>query len=135
MRIIRLTINESDTQKDVEIIINCPRIDAQLNRLINQIKQFELTLTGKRNDTTYILSISDLFYFESVDNKTFLYDEKDVYQSDLKLYELEQLVQNTNFIRISKNLIVNTSYIENVRALFNGKFEAILLNGEKVIVN
>jgi DNA-binding LytR/AlgR family response regulator len=58
-----------------------------------------------------------------------------VYESDMYLYEIENMLTGTHFIRISKNLIVNTALIESVRALFNGKFEASLTNGEKVIVN
>ncbi|MCZ2258279.1 LytTR family DNA-binding domain-containing protein [Sporosarcina sp. G11-34] len=135
MRIIRITIDESEKHDEVEIIIKCPRIDERLARLIKQIKHYEITLTGKREAQTYLLASGELYYFESVDNKSFLYNQKEVYESDLKLYELEQLVEGTHFIRISKNLIVNTTYIESVRALFNGKFEATLTNKEKVIVN
>ena len=76
-----------------------------------------------------------MYYIESIDNHSFLYSEKDVYESDLKLYEIENMLTGTHFIRVSKNLIVNTVLIDNVRALFNGKFEASLMNGEKVIVN
>ena len=135
MRIIRLTIDESGEYDEVEIIIKCPHIDDQLARLIEQIKQYEITLIGKKEDRTYSIVAEDLYYIESVDNKSFLYDQKEVYACDLKLYELEQLVEGTHFIRISKNLIVNTSHIKSVRALFNGKFEALLTNDEKVIVN
>lgn len=132
---IDLIIDECEDYEKVKIIIKCPKIDAKLAHLIEQIKQYDISLVGKKNGSTYPLIASDLYYIESVDNKSFLYDEKEVYESDVKLYEFEQLVADTNFIRISKNLIVNTSYVDSVRALFNGKFEATLTNGEKVIVN
>lgn len=132
---INLIIDECEDYEKVEIKIKCPKIDNRLAHLIEKIKQYEITLTGRKNDSTYSLAANDMYYIESVDNKSFLYDEKEVYESDTKLYEFEKLVEGTNFIRISKNLIVNTSYIESVRALFNGKFEATLTNDEKVIVN
>lgn len=132
---IRLIIDESEEHEEVEINIKCKQIDKRLRRIIEQIKQHEMILTGKKDGEIYSLVVGDLYYFESVDNKVFLYDEKEVFESDLKLYELEQTVENTDFIRISKSLIVNISHIERVRALFNGKFEATLTNGEKVIIN
>ena len=135
MKIIRLTINESEEYGEVEIIIKCPRIDGQLARLIEQIKQYEITLIGKKDDRTYAIVAENLYYIESVDNKSFLYGKKEIYESELKLYELDKLLTETPFIRISKNLIVNTTHIKSVRALFNGKFEAFLTNDEKVIVN
>lgn len=130
-----MTINESKNYDEVEITINCPHIDNQLERLIKQIHQLHITLTGTRGGRTYSLFIDNLYYIESIDNQTFLYEEKEVYKSDLKLYEFDQLLLDTHFIRISKNLIVNTTHIDSVRALLNGKFEASLTNNEKVIVN
>lgn len=132
---IRLKVHESEEYNEVEIIINCPKIDKRLERLIEQIKQTTITIPGTREGRSYSLIIDDTFYIESIDNHSFLYHENDVYESDLKLYEIEDILVGTNFIRISKNFIVNTAYIESVRALFNGKFEASLTNGEKVIVN
>lgn len=133
--IIRLIINESKNYTDVEIIINCPQVDNQVEKIINQINQHNITLTGKVDDRIFSLRIDEVYYIESIDNQTFLYAEKEVYQTDLKLYEIDQLLKDTHFIRISKNLIVNTECVESVRALLNGRFEALLSNGEKVIVN
>lgn len=133
--IIRLKVHESEEYNEVEIIINCPQIDKRLERLIEQIKQTTITINGTKQGRSYSLIVDDTYYIESIDNHSFLYHEDDVYESDLKLYEIEDMLVGTNFIRISKNFIVNTSYIESVRALFNGKFEASLTNGEKVIVN
>lgn len=132
---IEVKIDECETYEKVEIIIKCPKIDDRLEHLIEQINQYKITLTAKKNDSIYSLVVNHLYYIESVDNKSFLYDQDEVYESDIKLYEFETLVEGTSFIRISKNLIVNTTYIESVRALFNGKFEATLTNREKVIVN
>ena len=107
--IIRLTVNESKNYNEVEITINCPQIDNQLERLIKQINQLNITLTGTKDGRTYSLFVENVYYIESIDNHSFLYNEKDVYKSDLKLYEIEQLLTGTHFIRISKNLIVNTA--------------------------
>lgn len=132
---IRLTIKESTAFKDIEIIINCPVVDDHLATLIELIKQHEVILLGKKDHRVHSISVKDLLYIEAVDNTSFLYDRSTVFESELKLYEIEEVVKDTRFIRISKNLIVNTGHIESVRALFNGKFEAVLTNGEKVIVN
>lgn len=132
---IRLKIDESALYEKVEIFIKCPRIDSRLEKVIQMIKQSDLPINGYKDERTYNLTIDNLYYIESVDNQTFLYDELHVYESNLKLYELEECLADTSFIRISKNLIVNVIYIESVKALFNGRFEAILSNKEKVIVN
>lgn len=132
---IRLTIDQSAEHKEVEIIIKCAEIDGRLAQLIDQIKQYDIKLLGNKNGNTYSLIAVDVMYIESIENISFLYDEDKVYESDLKLYELETLLKDMQFLRISKNMIVNTARVKSVRALFNGKFEAQLTNDEKVIVN
>lgn len=132
---IRLKIEECASYEEVEIIIKCRKIDRRLAKIIEIIQQNELPLMGVKEGRTYKLAIENIYYMESVDNKTFLYDDKDVYDCNLKLYELEKMLIETRFIRISKNLILNITYVESVKALFNGRFEAILSNNEKVIIN
>jgi DNA-binding LytR/AlgR family response regulator len=132
---IDIKIEECDDYENIEILIKCPRVDDRILRLIEQLKENEIIITGRKDGYAYSLVAKDLYYIESVDNKSFLYKQKDVYESDLKLYEIERLVGGTSFIRISKNLIVNTTFIESVRALFNGRFEATMKNNEKVIIN
>lgn len=132
---IRLKIDECSSYEEVEIIIKCPKIDHRLAKIIEIIQQSTLPLIGVREGRTYKLAIENIYYIESVDNKTFLYDDKDVYDCNLKLYELEKILKETRFIRISKNLILNIAYVESVKALFNGRFEAMLSNDEKVIIN
>lgn len=132
---MKIIVDAKKTYKEVEITIKCPEINQSVSQLINQIKTYELSFQGKKADHIYTLQAGQLFYVESIDNQTFLYTEDEVFESDLKLYEFENITATTNFIRISKNLIVNTSKINSVRALFNGKFEATLVNDEKVIVN
>ncbi|MEG2872119.1 LytTR family DNA-binding domain-containing protein, partial [Carnobacterium sp.] len=81
------------------------------------------------------LSLNDIFYFEAVDNKTFVYSATDVYQTNLKLYELEVRLTNSYFIRTSKSLILNVMKIEHVTPAFNSRFEAELENKEKIIIS
>lgn len=132
---MKIIVDANKTYKEIEISIKCPEIDQSVRQLMNQIKTYEVSFQGKKANHIYTLQAGQLFYVESIDNKTFLYTEDEVFESDLKLYEFEKITATTNFIRISKNMIVNTSKIDSVRALFNGKFEATLINGEKVIVN
>ena len=81
------------------------------------------------------LSLKDIFYFETVDNKTFVYSATEVYQTNLKLYELEVRLTNSYFIRTSKSLILNILKIEHVTPAFNSRFEAKLENNETIIIS
>ena len=55
----------------------------------------------------------DVFYIEAVDNKTFLYCERAVYEIKQKLYELEEL-QINDFLRISK-VTISRKYVNELK--------------------
>lgn len=83
---IDVIIDECADYEKVEIIIKCPKTDGRIARLIEQIEQLEITLAGKKNGSIYSLVANNLYYIESVDNKSYLYDQTDIYESDVKLY-------------------------------------------------
>lgn len=132
---MKLIIDQSMEYSDVEIVIKCGMIDEKLKRLIEQIQLYSFSITTQKNGMSYLLKLEDICYFESVDEKTFVYCEKDVYECNYKLYELEKQLENTAFVRISKQCIVNTTYVAGVKAMLNGKLEAHLENKESVIIN
>ena len=80
------------------------------------------------------LNPSEIFYIETVDNKTFLYCESNIYESKQKLYELEEL-KMSDFLRISKSAIINLSKVKTLIPSISGRLEAILINGEKVVIS
>ncbi|MGN0536950.1 MAG: LytTR family DNA-binding domain-containing protein [Acutalibacteraceae bacterium] len=132
---MKLYIEQSDCYKETEIIIHCSILDRNLQKIIEQIQLASCILTVQKDDQTLLLKPDTVCYLESVDDKTFVYTEKEVYESQMKLYELEEFLKQASFVRISKSCILNINYLESVRPLLNGKMEALLSNGERIIVN
>jgi len=132
---LKLLVEQSLDCKETEIKITCGLMDERLKRLIEQIRLFSFSVTAEKDGVTLPIALEDIYYFDTVDNKTFLYIERDVYRCDKKLYELEAQLVDTPFIRISKNCILNTNIVTSVRAQFSGRLEATLKNDEKVIIS
>lgn len=95
----------------------------------------QITVTGYQQDAAYCLPICDLYYFEVVDGRSFLYAEKAVYECKLRLYEFEKLTEGHRFFRCSKSMVLNASQIDHIRPSFSGRFTATLSNGEKVDIS
>ena len=97
----------------------------------------DVTLDGIVMDSRLLhpLNAELAYYIESVEEKTFVYLEKEVYESNLKLYELEEQLKNTSYIRVSKSIILNIEKLQSVKPLINGKLEANLKNNEKILIN
>ena len=104
---MNVTITEDPRLADIEVAVSCPRIDERVQRIVAGLNAFERKLTGERDGATYRLDIDGICYVETVDGRTFLYTEDAVYRTPLRLYELEDKLAGTEFVRASKQLLAN----------------------------
>lgn len=132
---MKITILPPEPGREDEIIIRCAQLDDGLLNLIYNLKAEKYKLTAYTDQGITMLSPREVYYFEAVDNKVFVYCEKQVYEVKKKLYELEADLAGTDFLRISKSTIVDLSKIVHLSAAFNGRLEARLKNGEKIIIS
>ena len=131
----KVTINQIDTDKSEEIVINCYEINDEVLQIVEKLKKSETVLLGSKDSEMFQIELKDIYYIESVDNKTYICMQKNVFESKLKLYEIEELIKNTKLFRCSKAMILNLAKIRSVSPSVNGRFEAKLLNGESVIIS
>ncbi|GAV15024.1 MULTISPECIES: LytTR family DNA-binding domain-containing protein [Paenibacillus] len=132
---MKISIEEIDIQKEEEIIIRCHEVTDEIMSLISRIKVKNKMLMGFQEDTIHQIKLSDVYYFESVDNKVFMYCKDKVFEAKQKLYELEQVVEGKKFFRASKSSILNIAKISYIKPSISGRFEARMDNGETVMVS
>lgn len=123
-----------DNEED-QIIIKSRNMTEDLMKLISDFKMKQEMLICYDHEEIHRIHPSDVYYFESVDNKTFVYAENLVLESKLKLYQIEEQYTGSDFFRASKSLILNLRRIKTLTPAFSGRFEATLFNGEKVIIS
>ena len=117
------------------IKIGCHKVDSNVKEIVNFIKSRQGSIDVKNGEMKYNIPIVDIFYVESVDDRTFIYLSGDCYETSHKLYELEEILNERRFIRISKSVIVNLLKIECVKPALNGRYLCHLKNGEDVIIS
>ena len=110
-------------------------ITDEVRELISFVKSRQGQLTASRDGKRFEVPVMDLFYAESVDDRVFLYTARESYEIRMKLYELEDLLKNRHFLRVSKGMIVNLMKISSIRPALNGRFSAVLKNGEEIIIS
>lgn len=132
---MRIVIEDAEDGKEEEIIIRCHEVDEQLMQLIYGLKMGKNKLACLKQGAIYMISPTEIYYFEAVDNKIFVYGKEQVYETKYKLYEIEEMYSYTDFFRASKSTILNLAKVRNVTPIFNGRFEALLDNGEKIIIS
>lgn len=132
---MKITIEESPNITETEVIIKCSIITDELQRIITMLKSTEERIIGFVNGITHFIDIKDIYYFESVDKKTFMYTHSLVLETPMRLYEIEEKLSKYDFFRASKSTIINISKIKHLSPKFNGRLDVVLENDEKLIIS
>lgn len=132
---MNIEINEITAQESERIEIYC--YPQNKPRMASVARSFDISckyVLGKSDGNTYKIVLSDIYYFETVEEKLFIYCEHNVYENRMRLYEVEEIGQ-ADFFKASKSTLVNVDKIDHMKPSFSGRFELTLLNGEKLMVS
>jgi DNA-binding LytR/AlgR family response regulator len=132
---MKIIIEECNPGEEDQVIIRCKELNENILKLIGELKQGQKKLAGMKDGNIVMIEPANVYYFEGVDNKVFLYCKQNVYETKLRLYEIEEEYRNTDFFRASKSVILNASKIKSITPAYSGRFEAQLFNGEKVVIS
>ena len=111
---MKITISTDDKCEETEIIVICNRLGDDIDKLLTAIKTLDMRLTVYKDKRQYVIDTADVIYIESIDKRTFIYTNTDVYESPLKLYELDEKLSGCNFLRASKNCLFNINHIQSI---------------------
>ena len=132
---MKVTILEKKADEEDELIVRCDYLDESLTKLINQFKTGKGKMNFYKDSKIVFVEPEEVLYFESVDDTVFAYTKDSVYETKLKLYQLEEELPASIFFRANKAVIVNLDKIDSLAPVFGGRFEAVLENGYKVVIS
>lgn len=132
---MKINIRTDSSIAETEICITCNQLTPEIERLISLVRIMDMKITGEINGQLHILDISEILYIDTVDKKTFLYTKTEVYESSLRLYELEAQLEGTEFFRANKSCIVNFEKIKSLKSDIDGRILLTMSNGEKLYVS
>lgn len=120
-----------------EIIIRCDEITDEIRRVINLLEGDGGRLTGIRQDGSarVVIDKKKVLYFESVDGKTFAYYPGEVFKVDFTLSQLIEYLDDINFFRCSKSMIINIDKVRELKSLSSNRIDALLINGEHILIS
>lgn len=127
-------LEENLRQEDIEVLIKYSRMNATVKRLVSLVKSIDSTVKCNSEQREIWVNVSDIYYIESVDKKTFVYCEKSVYRTEYRLYQLMDAFEFSSFVQVSKSCLININVLVSIRPLANSRMEATLSNGERINV-
>ena len=132
---MKINLDIDGKYDDIEVIIRAPHLNNDIERMVAMMRMIDMQIAVRKDNETFLLDTDKILYVEAVDRKTFVYTNTDTYESELKLYELEQELVERDFLRISKQSIVNLRKIKSLKTDVNRKIRITLQNGEQIVVS
>ena len=131
---MRVRFEQVDSREKEQALIRAVEKTADIASAIDLLENGSGGVAVTKDRNTFFCRLTQIYYIESVDKRTYVYTKGDCYESRDRLYELEEKL-GTWFVRISKAMIVNLRKIRNVSAEPGGRMTAVLLNDERVIIS
>lgn len=132
---MKTVIHQISDKAAERVTIDCCEVTQEIINLRDHAESVGGSISGMTDGRSVILPLSDILYFEAVDEKVFAYTESDVADVRGRLYEYEDRLSDKGFARISKSILVHLNKIKSIAPSTGRKFEAELCNGERVIIS
>lgn len=123
------------TTAEEKIDIYYKQMTPMLQKVISIVKNEKPILSGTFEDEKILLEPEDIYYFDTVDRKTFAYTKDKICQISKSLSALEEELAPFGFVRINKANLVNIFMIKKIKPEANMRILAILKNEESLIIN
>ena len=132
---MKISIDIDSTKQDTEIQISCKNLTPEIEKIIATLRMLNQQIMVEKDQETYILDVTKIMYVEAVDRKTFVYTKEDCFESKLKLYEMEERLEESGFCRASKSCLIQLRRIKSLKSDMDRKLKVTLENGERIIVS
>lgn len=131
----------------IEIVVNHdleePNVIIYTNEITNQIQDMvdiientlNKKLTGIKDEKIFLLDPDDIYCFYSENQKVYARTDNGNLWVKQKLYNLEETLRGTSFIRISNSCIANINKIKNLDISFAGTIGLKFKNGDTEFVS
>lgn len=120
---------------EVEVIIRYPEENSYTKKIRDILETVDGVLIGKKENERVLVPLIDIIYIDTVDRRTFLYTDRDVYEIDKKIYELETLLSGTTFFRVSKTTLLNLLMVTSIRPEIGGRLLVTVNSGDRILVS
>lgn len=120
---MKLNIKIDTSVEEPEALIITPRMSEEVNKIVDYIGRLNgepTVISDVKDDKVEILEQGEFIRAYAEGGKVFVRTEKSLYQIRLRLYELEERLDGSIFVRISNSEIVNLKKVKSIDLSFVG---------------
>ena len=131
---IEIKIDESCTEPKITVVTS--RVTDEINELVKMLSAEQAQMiAGFADERATVLEPSRIYRVYASDGKVYAETENGAYLLRLRLYEAEQRLANSAFVRISNSEIINLKKVTGFDLSFVGTICVSLSNGTVTYVS
>lgn len=133
---MQIEIKTDDSYIEPKIIILTASITDEINNIVQKLSSENTQIiSGIKNGKIEVLEQNDLIRIFSCNNKVFALTNNGEYILRFRLYEMEEKLNSSQFVRISNSEIINLKKVKNFDLSFTGTICVKLINGAVTYVS
>lgn len=133
---MQVEVKIDSTCKEPKIIVVTDQMTDEINTLVKKLSNGSIrVLSGFRGDTLEVLEQSDISRIYASAGKIFAATARGEYTLRLRLYELEERLDQNQFVRISNSEIINLKKVKNFDLSFTGTICVSMSDGTATYVS
>ncbi|MEK4385729.1 LytTR family DNA-binding domain-containing protein [Solibacillus sp. FSL W7-1464] len=133
---MKVTLDIDSEYEETKVTIHCSEMDDSIKEILDFLKgkktQF---IVGRDGEMQHILKPDEIHYFHTGNEGVVAVSSEGSFILREKLYELEEILPATKFIRLSKSVIANLHELSRFEASFNGTLCVHFKSGAKEYVS
>ena len=132
---MKLIKTKEKNLKENYLELHYDTIDDETNAVLERLRDTLKYIEGTYEDKKVTIALTDIFYIETVDRKTFAYTKDMCVEVKEALRDILEEYSKIGFVRISKSAIVNIYKIKKLQGDINMRVIIFLKNDEKLMMN
>ncbi|MGI6212719.1 MAG: LytTR family DNA-binding domain-containing protein [Anaerovoracaceae bacterium] len=133
---MKVEIKLDERYHEAKVIILTDSVTEEIRRLTAMISQDHPSiLTGRKDERVEVIDPEELIRVFSSGGKVYAVTGRGEYRLNLRLYEMENLLDPRTFVRISNSEIVNVKKIQSFDLSITGTIGVRFLDGSSTYVS
>lgn len=133
---MQVEVKIDDSCSEPRVIILTASITEEVNSLVQKLSENNpQIISGSKNGRIEVLEQSNLFRIYAGNGRVFAATNNGEYILRLRLYEIEERLNPSQFVRISNSEIINLKKVKNFDLSFTGTICVELMNGTTTYVS
>ncbi|MCI8583036.1 MAG: LytTR family transcriptional regulator [Dorea sp.] len=133
---MQVEVKIDSAYEEPKVIVLTSSMTEEVNRLVKKLSEdFPKMLAGIRNDRCELLEQTEIIRIYAASGKVYAVTAKGEYVLRRRLYELEEQLAGSSFVRISNSEMINLKKVEHFDLSFTGTIYVKLSNQTSAYVS